>query len=478
VTRRTLVPAAALAAAATLGGGVALGLAVATGSLGKSTTTTIRQEAPVPAVAAAVSRGGLTVNEIYRRAAPAVVQITSTTAPTTEVDPFFGFRTEQPAQQALGSGFVLDKQGHIVTNFHVVEGAQQVEVSFSNQKTYKANVVGTDPSTDLAVLRVDVSSRALTPLMLADSDKVTVGDAVVAIGNPFGLDRTATAGIVSALQRLVTAPNGQTIDHVIQTDAPINSGNSGGPLLNAEGEVIGVNSQISSPNGGGNVGIGFAVPSNVVRAVVDQLLRHGEVRRGRIGVAAQELTPDLAEAAGVAGRTEGALVTRVDRGSAAERGGLRPGDIVVAVDGAPVRSAATFLNRLGLAEPGSTLELAYLRNGERRTARVRITATEESEGGAGPMVAAGGPLTGASLADIPEGHPAYGGVQGAFVARIARGSPAAALGLRPGDIVLGIDGRAVRSAEELQARLQRRQGAEGLALNVLRGDTELLLMVR
>jgi serine protease Do/serine protease DegQ len=170
-------------------------------------------------------------------------------------------------------------------------------------------------------------------------------------------------------------------------------------------------------------------------------------------------------------------VTRVDRGSAAERGGLRPGDVVVAVDGAPVRGAAAFLGRLGLAEPGSTLELAYLRGGERRTARVRVAATDEGEGGAGPTVAAGGPLTGASLA-TSRGPPRPRRGRGALVARIARGSPAAALGLRPGDVVLGIDGRAVRSAEELQARLRGREDAGGLVLNVLRGDTELLLVVR
>jgi S1-C subfamily serine protease len=386
VTRRTLVPAAALAAAATLGGGVALGLAVATGSLGEASTTTIRQEAPVPAVAAAVSRGGLTVNEIYRRAAPAVVQITSTTAPTTEVDPFFGFRTEQPAQQALGSGFVLDKQGHIVTNFHVVDGAQQVEVSFSNQKTYKATVVGTDASTDLAVLRVDVSSRALTPLMLADSDKVTVGDAVIAIGNPFGLDRTATAGIVSALQRLVTAPNGQTIDHVIQTDAPINSGNSGGPLLNAEGEVIGVNSQISSPNGGGNVGIGFAVPSNTVRDVAAQLMRGGRVQRAFLGIYAQSIDGELARTFNMP-VDAGLLVERVEAASPAAKAGIEGGDtsavvsgtnytlggdVIVAVDGKRTTSLGQLRDALARHKPGDEVEIKLYRGNDEKTVTVKL----------------------------------------------------------------------------------------------------------
>jgi S1-C subfamily serine protease len=395
MTRRTLVPAAALAAAATLGGGVALGLAVATGSLGESTTTTIRQEAPVPAMAAAVSRGGLSVNEIYRRAAPAVVQITSTTAPTTEVDPFFGFRTEQPAQQALGSGFVLDKQGHIVTNFHVVEGAQQVEVSFSNQKTYKATVVGTDASTDLAVLRVDVSSRALTPLMLADSDRVTVGDAVVAIGNPFGLDRTATAGIVSALQRLVTAPNGQTIDHVIQTDAPINSGNSGGPLLNAAGEVVGVNSQISSPNGGGNVGIGFAVPSNTVRDVAAQLMRGGRVQRAFLGIYAQSIDGELARTFNMP-VDAGLLVERVEAASPAAKAGIEGGDtsavvsgtnytlggdVIVAVDGKRTTSLGQLRDALAPHKPGDEVEIKLYRGNDEKTVTVKLGRQSSSPRG-------------------------------------------------------------------------------------------------
>jgi S1-C subfamily serine protease len=386
VNRKHLVPAAALTVAAILGGGVALGLAVATGSLAESTTTTIRQDAPAPAAAAAVSREGLTVNEIYRRAAPAVVQITSTTAPTTEVDPFFGFRTEQPAQQALGSGFVLDKQGHIVTNYHVVEGAQQVEVSFSNQKTYKAKVVGTDPSTDLAVLRVDVSSRALTPLMLADSDKVTVGDTVVAIGNPFGLDRTATAGIVSALQRLVTAPNGQTIDHVIQTDAPINSGNSGGPLLNAEGEVIGVNSQISSPNGGGNVGIGFAVPSNTVRDVAAQLIRGGRVQRAYLGIFAQSIDGELARTFNMP-VDAGLLVERVEAGSPAAKAGIEGGDtsavvsgtnytlggdVIVAVDGKRTTSLGELRDALARHKPGDEVEIKLYRGNDEKTVTVKL----------------------------------------------------------------------------------------------------------
>ncbi len=377
----------ALVAAAVIGGGVALGIASATGLFDGTETVTVREGSPVPTAAAvAVRNAGLSVNEIYRRASPGVVQITSTTAPRTTVDPFFGFQTEQPAQQALGSGFVIDKAGHIVTNYHVVEGAQQIEVSFSNQDTYKATLVGTDPSTDLAVLQVDVSSRALTPLALADSDGVRVGDPVVAIGNPFGLDRTATAGIVSALQRNVTAPNGSNIDHVIQTDAPINQGNSGGPLLNARGEVVGVNSQISSPNGGGNVGIGFSVPANTVKSVAGQLIRLGKVDRAYLGLYARPLEPEVASLFRLPVDT-GLLVERVEQGSPAQRAGVRGGstsvvvsgtdytlggDILVAADGKRVTSLAELRDLLALHRPGDRVELELYRGSDKRTVTVTL----------------------------------------------------------------------------------------------------------
>ena len=212
----------------------------------------------------------LSINDIYRRSAPGVVQVTSTSVVTVPADPFFGgqFFPEQQQQQSLGSGFVVDKAGHVVTNYHVVQGAQDRSGSASRTATsMKAAVVGTDPSSDLAVLKIDASSRALTPLPLGDSDQAKVGDSVVAIGNPFGLDRTVTAGIVSAIQRAITAPNGYTIDHVIQTDAAINHGNSGGPLLN--GARRGDRRQLADRDrrhrSSGNVGVGFAIPSNTVR---------------------------------------------------------------------------------------------------------------------------------------------------------------------------------------------------------------------
>src|SRR5262249_8605768 len=239
-------------------------------------------------------RGRRTIGQIWREAAPGVVQITATSQVVTPEDPFFNpFGPTVQTEKALGSGFVMDKAGHIVTNYHVIAGARSVEVSFSNSDNMKARVIGSDPSTDLAVLQIDARSRALTPLAFGNSDNVHVGDSVVAIGNPLGYDRSVTAGIVSAVQRAITAPTQYPIDHVIQTDAPINHGNSGGPLITSGGQVVGVAAQIATGNSGsdGNIGIGFAIPINTVRTVVAQLIKEGKVEHAFIGITAKPVTP-------------------------------------------------------------------------------------------------------------------------------------------------------------------------------------------
>src|SRR5262245_26645142 len=334
MTRSSLTSIAALAAAGLLGGGAALGGVALFGHLGTNTTTTVEQTVAQGTPASSAS-SRLSINDIYRRSAPGVVQITSTSKPVQQTDPFFGTPFSTPGTQALGSGFVLDKAGHIVTNYHVVQGAAKIQVGFSNNASYSAKLVGSDPSTDLAVLKVSAPARALTPLPLGNSDRVEVGDEVVAIGNPFGLDRTATAGIISAIQRRITAPNGFSIDHALQTDAPINHGNSGGPLIDAGDAVIGVNSQIetgTNTSTDGNVGIGFAIPSNTVKDVVAQILKSGKVEHAYLGVTLQDVSSSVAGVFHLP-VTSGILIERVQAGTAAARAGLKGGTTATTVAG-------------------------------------------------------------------------------------------------------------------------------------------------
>jgi S1-C subfamily serine protease len=305
---------------------------------------------------------------------------------TPSVDPFFGFPVPQTQrQEALGSGFVIDKAGHIITNDHVVEGARSVDVSFSNNESMRARIVGVDPSTDVAVLQVDAHSRALTPLPLGDSDAVRVGDSVVAIGNPFGLERTVTTGIVSALQRVIQAPNSYSIDHVIQTDAALNKGNSGGPLLDAEGRVIGVNSQIQSGSGG-NVGIGFAVPIDTVRTVEAQIVKTGHAEHAFLGVRVQAVNPSVAKLFRLRS-SHGLLVAGVEAGSAAAQAGLRAGkqavtvsgetyelggDLIVAVDGVQLASLDQLRDVIANKQPGDKLSLEIWRGDKHLTLDVKL----------------------------------------------------------------------------------------------------------
>ena len=322
--------------AGAVGAGIALAVALGVG-LGETKTTEIR-DVRLPATTAVSNTfgphvGQLSIGEIYREVAPGVVQITATSKVVTPADPFVNpFGPTVETEKALGSGFVMDKSGHIVTNYHVIAGAKSVQVSFSNNESMKANVVGSDPTTDLAVLRVNATARALTPLTLGNSDSVQVGDQVVAIGNPFGLARTATAGIVSALQRQITSPNQYTIDHVIQTDAAINHGNSGGPLIDVDSQVIGVNAQIDTGSTGeqGNVGIGFAIPSNTVKNVVSQILKTGHAEHPFLGVAPQPVTPALRKLLRLPGRERHA---RGERRAGERRGESRPRRRAKAGDG-------------------------------------------------------------------------------------------------------------------------------------------------
>jgi len=371
--------------AAVVGGGVAVGIGAALEAEEEDGTTTVFSTVAGPASSStpipANTDDALTVQEIYQHAGPGVLQVTSTSVDSS--DPFFG----PQARVSLGSGFVIDKDGHIVTNYHVIESARQIEVNFSGDDRVPARIVGVDPSTDLALLKMDAQARALTPLPLGDSDAVRVGDAVVAIGNPFGLERTVTAGIISALQREITAPNGYTIDKVLQTDAPINQGNSGGPLLNARGEVIGVNSQIEPGEvGAGNLGIGFAVPSATLREVVSQLRERGKVEHAYLGVRTQPIDDLLAQSYRLPVE-EGLLIVEVIPGSPADDAGLKDGnrqvifggtsyvlggDIVTAADGEPVASPDDLRRLIAESDPGDAMTLDIQRGESKRTVSVSL----------------------------------------------------------------------------------------------------------
>jgi S1-C subfamily serine protease len=377
---------------AIIGATIALGGAALFGKLGDHTTiqqmTAAGTKTSAPVQPAAGK--GLTAEQVYRRDSPGVVQITATSVSQSQpqVDPFGNVLPVTPqAEQSLGSGFVIDKAGHIVTNYHVIQGAQKVQVSFSGQDELRATVVGKDPSTDIAVLKIDAHARALTPLTLGDSDAVTVGDSVYAIGNPFGFTRTLTTGVVSAVQRQIEAPNSLPIDHAIQTDAAINHGNSGGPLIDAGGRVIGVTSQIStgSTGGQGNVGIGFAIPINTVRTVASQIITSGKVEHAFLGLNALPVTKKLAQLFHLP-TSQGLLVQDVQSGSGADKAGLVAGttsvvvdgesyqvggDIIVAIDGEKLTQYEQLRDAIARGKPGDKVHLEIFHNGKKKS----VTAT-------------------------------------------------------------------------------------------------------
>lgn len=406
--RRFFTRSAPLLVAALVGGGIAAGVVLAVDDEGGATTTVVqeRETAPEPTLTPVAEAGEaqspttadldvsnlndvLSAREIYELYAPGVVLVRTLTAGE-ELDDlpgdapdFFGL---QPRGQ--GSGFVIDKEGHIITNYHVVEDAGTVQIVFSDDTNpVEARVLGSDPSTDIAVLKVETDGRALTPIPLGDSDGVVPGDTAIAIGNPFGLDRTITEGIVSAIQRSIRAPDGFRIENVIQTDAAINSGNSGGPLLNDRGEVIGVNSQIIA--GGpseGNVGIGFAVPVNMVRNVGSQIIETGKVEHAYLGVRIQTISEELRESVQLPAE-EGVLVADVTEDSPAADGGLRGGerdvivngnnyivggDVIISVDGESVAKAQDLVDLVASKRPGDQITLEVIRGDDQSTVTLTI----------------------------------------------------------------------------------------------------------
>jgi putative serine protease PepD len=376
---RSRIPMIAMILVGTLALGAGAGAVTYSVAHPSSTKTVVRQ-VPVGSTEPASSSDTLTPGAIYRQTYQGVVEIT-VSAPQ---------QTPNGSQEGAvqGSGFVIDTAGHIVTNEHVVDNADSVNVKFWNGNSYKATVVGTDPSTDLAVIKVDAPESVLHPLTIGDSNKLQVGDAVVAIGSPFGLEETLTSGIVSALHRQMQAPNQFTINDSIQTDAAINHGNSGGPLLNASAEVVGVNSQIAGDTGA-NVGVGFAIPSATVKSIADRLISSGKVEHAYLGVSVQEIPADVAAQLKA---VEGVMITQVRPNTPAEKASLvgstgqkvvdglpypTGGDVITAIDGHKMTTSEGLQQAIDAHHPGDTIQITYWRLGQSKTVSVKLTTRPE-----------------------------------------------------------------------------------------------------
>lgn len=411
---------------------------------------------------------------LIKQVSPAVVNISTVGTQTVRNpllnDPFFrhffnvppGAETQQRRTQSAGSGVIIDAaNGTVVTNHHVVEGANEITVVLQDGRSFKAKLVGSDPEVDIAVLKVDPSK--LTALKLGDSDNAEVGDFVIAIGNPFGLGQTVTTGVVSALGRKGLGIEGY--ENFIQTDASINPGNSGGALINLKGELIGINTAILGPNGG-NIGIGFAIPVKMVKNSADQILKFGAVKRGQLGVVIQDLTPDLADAFSIERGQRGVLIAQVQPNSAAAKAGVQAGDIVISVAGKTIESAAALRNEIGALRIGDVIKLTVLRDGKSRIVDVKIgepVADVASAQAIHPF------LAGADLQARDDGR----GVQ---VMAIQPGSAAQSAGLQVGDVIVSANREEVHNLEQLKKAAK--VSSERLLLRVIRNGMALFLVLQ
>src|ERR1700734_1245978 len=417
-----------------------------------------------------------TLAPMVKRVSPSVVNI-STRGTIKEQpgrnplldDPFFRRFFDAPQDskprerqfQSAGSGVIVDaKNGYIITNHHVVENASEITVTLLDNRTFSAKVIGSDEGADIAVLQAKQPN--LIAMAFGDSTRLEVGDYVVAIGNPFGLQHTVTAGIVSALGRTGINPDGY--EDFIQTDASINPGNSGGALVNLRGELVGINSAILSGSGG-NIGIGFAIPVNMAKGVMDQLIKYGQVKRGVLGVNIYDVTPDVAKEFGLA-ESSGALVAGVAQGSAAERAGIKTGDIITSINGATMKDATELRNTIGMLRIGDKVEIGLLRDGKAHQVTALVSERSETETANAADISRG--LEGADLGDAPDG----GGV---LVRSVKDGTPAAQAGLRTNDLIIGVGRTPVSNTKSFR---EASKGIKLLLLNVRRGSGVVLIPIR
>ncbi len=396
---------------------------------------------------------------------------------------FFGGRMPQAGprtevERALGSGVIVRQDGYILTNHHVINGAQEIKVDLADKRTFSATLVGSDPPSDLAVLKLNTSG--LPVLYLGDSDKVRVGDVVLAIGNPLGIGQTVTEGIISAKGRHTGLSSGSFQDF-LQTDAPINQGNSGGALVNTTGALIGINSEILSTTGG-NIGIGFAIPSNMAKSVMEQIVRKGSVTRGQLGVTIQGIDAGMAQSLGLK-QTGGVLVSSVAPGSAADKAGIKQGDVIVAMNGHKVDDSNTFRNQVSSTAPGTEVTLTIVRNGNQQDVKAKLGALSENgsqQGGNGGGGSQGGEL-GISVQPLtPEIASQLGlnpNLQGLVIGQVDPTGPAAEAGMQPGDVIMQVNHQPVRSTNDLRSALEKSANRPALVL-LNRGGQSLFVSVK
>lgn len=446
------------------------------------------------------ARGVLTMAPLLERTTPAVVNISVSSTVKVPTNPFgndefierfFGDRipglgergndedeSNERTTRSVGSGVIINAgKGYVLTNHHVVDEADKITVTLTDRRTAEAELIGSDPGIDIALLKIDLKN--LTDVPLANSDRTKVGDFVIAIGNPFGIGQTVTSGIVSALDRSTYSRD--KYQNYIQTDAAINQGNSGGALINSKGELIGINAAILSRSGGSN-GIGFAVPTNMVTNVMDQLIAYGEVRRGRIGVSIQNITPELMTAMGLSSR-DGALVSQVVEDSPAEKAGIQEGDVIVGFNGKDILDSDDIRNAVGYVERGRKANISYIRDGQKVTAKIVVEKAPDDEVDVAEdeKVSAIEPSSyeafdGASFRNIPANLDSKGGDEGVLIVNIKRGSDAYDAGLRKGDIVRAVNNMQIADLIDFKSAIAGKRKA--VALTVQRGRNQIYIAVK